>query len=115
MTFAELLLLASALLALASAVITLIFRPNRMVTLVASASLLLLGLQQLGWSRAINSIPLGERNYWLDLSFVCWLPVSGSRISTWMPPRSPARPSDNGTSRGESSDVFIMVISVSCS
>jgi hypothetical protein len=76
MTFAELLLLASALLALASAVITLVFRPNRMVTLVASAALLLLGLQQLGWSRAINSIPLGERNYWLDLSLVCWLPVS---------------------------------------
>ncbi|HYR51637.1 MAG TPA: hypothetical protein VET83_03365 [Candidatus Dormibacteraeota bacterium] len=76
MTFAELLLIASALLALASAFVTVIFRPNRMVTLVASAALLLLGLQQLGWSRAINSILLGERNYWLDLSLVCWLPVS---------------------------------------
>ena len=76
MSFAELLLLASALLAMAGAVVTLVFRPNRMVTLVASAALLLLGLQQLGWSRAISLMPQGERNYWLDLSLVCWLPVS---------------------------------------
>lgn len=76
MSFAELLLLASSMLALAGAFLTLLFRPNRMATLVASASLLLLGLQQLGWSRAIHALPWGGRNYWLDLSLICWLPVS---------------------------------------
>jgi len=76
MSFAELLLLISALLALSSGLITLVFRPNRAVTLLASAALLLLGLQQIGWARAINAMPWGERNNWLDLSLICWLPVS---------------------------------------
>lgn len=76
MNFAELLLIASALLALASGLITLVFRPRRLVTLLAGAALLLLGLQQLGWARALGTIPSGERNFWLDLSLICWLPVS---------------------------------------
>jgi len=69
-------LLTSAALALASGIAILIWRPNRVVTLLASASLLLVGLQQLGWARAIYAIPFEQRNYWLDLSLICWLPVS---------------------------------------
>ncbi|HMI32353.1 MAG TPA: hypothetical protein VK527_11505, partial [Candidatus Limnocylindrales bacterium] len=76
MNFALVPLLASATLALVSGTLILLYKPNRVVTLLASASLLLLGLQQLGWARAIDAISWGERNYWLDLSLICWLPVS---------------------------------------
>jgi len=76
MTFVLVPLLASATLALASGTLILIFRPNRVVTLLAAAALILLGLQQLGWARAINAMPVGDRNYWLDLTLVFWLPVS---------------------------------------
>ncbi len=76
MSFLLLPLLISATLALVSGTVILIWKPNRVVTLLAGVALLLLGLQQLGWVRAITAIPLGERNYWLDLSLVCWLPVS---------------------------------------
>lgn len=76
MSFLLVPLLVSATLALVSGTVILIWKPNRVVTLLAGVALLLLGLQQLGWVRAISAIPLGERNYWLDLSLVCWLPVS---------------------------------------
>jgi len=76
MSFVLFPIFASATLALASGTVILIWRPNRAVTLLAGAALLLLGLQQLGWARAISAIPLGDRDYWLDLSLVCWLPVS---------------------------------------
>ena len=76
MSFVFVPLLTSAALALASGIAILIWRPNRVVTLLASASLLLVGLQQLGWARAIYAIPFEQRNYWLDLSLICWLPVS---------------------------------------
>ncbi len=76
MSFIIIPLLASAALALASGTSILIWKPNRAVTLLAGAALLLLGLEQVGWARAIAAIPLGERNYWLDLSLICWLPVS---------------------------------------
>jgi hypothetical protein len=76
MSFVLVPLFASAALALASGTVILIWRPNRAVTLLAGAALLLLGVQQLGWARAISAIPLPERDYWLDLSLVCWLPVS---------------------------------------
>jgi hypothetical protein len=76
MNFVIVPLLASAALALVSGTAILLWKPNRVVTLLASASLLLLGFQQLGWSRAIDAISWGERNYWLDLSLICWLPVS---------------------------------------
>jgi len=76
MSFVIVPLLGSAILALASGTAILIWKPNRAVTLLAGAALLLLGIQQLGWARAISAIPLGDRNYWLDLSLICWLPVS---------------------------------------
>jgi len=38
----------------------LLWKPNRVVTLLASASLLLLGFQQLGWARAIDATPGGN-------------------------------------------------------
>lgn len=76
MSFVVLALLGSAVLALAAGTAILIWRPNRVVTLLAGGALLLLGLQQLGWARAVGAIPWGERNYWLDLSLVCLLPVS---------------------------------------
>ena len=76
MTYVLFPLLASAALALASGTSILIWKPNRPVTLLAGASLLLLGIQQLGWARAIGAIPFPERAYWLDLSLICWLPVS---------------------------------------
>ena len=76
MSFVFVPLLTSAALAIASGIAILIWRPNRVVTLLASASLLLVGLQQLGWARAIYAIPFEARNYWLDLSLICWLPVS---------------------------------------
>lgn len=76
MTFVLFPLLASATLALASGTGILVWRPNRPVTLLAGAALLLLGIQQLGWARAIGGIPFADRGYWLDLSLICWLPVS---------------------------------------
>lgn len=76
MSFVVLALLGSAVLALAAGTAILIWKPNRVVTLLAGGALLLLGLQQLGWARAIGAMPWGERNYWLDLSLVCLLPVS---------------------------------------
>lgn len=76
MTFVLFPLLASATLALASGTGILVWRPNRPVTLLAGAALLLLGIQQLGWARAIAGIPFADRGYWLDLSLICWLPVS---------------------------------------
>jgi hypothetical protein len=70
------LLLASGALAVLSGALVLLWKPNRVVSLLAAASLLLLGLQQLGWARAIDAISWGERNYWLDLSLVFALPLS---------------------------------------
>ena len=70
------LLVASGALALLSGAVVLLWKPNRVVSLLAAASLLLLGLQQLGWARAIDAISWGERNSWLDLSLVFALPVS---------------------------------------
>jgi len=69
-------LFASATLALASGTGILIWKPNRPVTLLAGGALLLIGLQQLGWARAISALPYPDRGYWLDLSLICWLPVS---------------------------------------
>ena len=76
MSFVLIPLFASATLALASGTGILIWKPNRPVTLLAGGALLLLGLQQLGWARAISAIPYPDRGYWLDLSLICWLPVS---------------------------------------
>jgi len=76
MSFVLIPLFVSATLALASGTGILIWKPNRPVTLLAGAALLLLGLQQLGWARAISAIPFPDRGYWLDLSLICWLPVS---------------------------------------
>jgi hypothetical protein len=70
------LLLAGGALALLSGAVVLLWKPNRVVSLLAAASLLLLGLQQLGWARAVDAISWGERNYWLDLSLVFALPLS---------------------------------------
>ena len=63
-------------LALASGTGIMLWRPNRPVTLLAGCALLLLGIQQLGWARAIVGVPFPDRGYWLDLSLICWLPVS---------------------------------------
>jgi hypothetical protein len=70
------LLLASGALALLSGAVVLLWKPNRVVSLLAAAALLLLGLQQLGWARAIDAISWGDRNYWLDLSLVFAMPLS---------------------------------------
>jgi hypothetical protein len=76
MNFVFVPLLASAGLALLGGIAILIWKPNRVVTLLAAAALLLVGLQQLGWTRALYALSFERRNYWLDLSLVCWLPVS---------------------------------------
>ncbi|HZI89797.1 MAG TPA: hypothetical protein VFD83_05030, partial [Candidatus Polarisedimenticolia bacterium] len=76
MNFVLIPLFVSGTLALASGTGILIWRPNRPVTLLAGGALLLLGLQQLGWARAISAIPFPDRGYWLDLCLICWLPVS---------------------------------------
>ncbi len=70
------LLLASGALALVSGAVVLLWKPNRLVSLLAAGALLLLGLQQFGWARAIDAISWGERNYWFDLSLVFALPLS---------------------------------------
>ena len=69
-------LIVSATLALASATLILIFRPNRAVTVLTGAALVLLGLQQIGWARAVSGTSIGDRHYWLELSLIFWLPVS---------------------------------------
>jgi hypothetical protein len=76
MNFVFVPLLASAVIALLGGIAIVIWKPNRVVTLLASASLLLVGVQQLGWTRAIYAIAYEDRNYWLELSLICWLPVS---------------------------------------
>ncbi len=70
------LLLSTGTVALLGGGAVLLLGPGRLASLLAGASLLLLGLQHLGWARAFDAISWGERNYWLDLSFVCTLPVS---------------------------------------
>jgi hypothetical protein len=76
MNFVFVPLLASAALALLGGTAILIWKPNRVVTLLAAVALLLVGVQQLGWTRALYALSFERRNYWLDLSLVCWLPVS---------------------------------------
>lgn len=70
------LLLTSGTLAALGGAVIILMSPSRLAALLAGVSLLLLGLQQLGWARAIDAISWGMRNYWFDLSFVFALPVS---------------------------------------
>jgi len=69
-------LLATGALAILAGVLVIFLSPSRLASLLTGAALFLLGLQQIGWARAIDAISWGERNYWLDLSFVCTPPVS---------------------------------------